>query len=112
MFKHQDRQWDNNIFVQASLRKNFTLRYSLLLNAKYAYNFLRYRSDPRLDVSTMYVDNNYLQHEAYISAAHLLTPIDWCSLSFATDYQMNTLDADLVDFVYPTRNIMLTSLAV
>lgn len=110
-FKHQDRQWDNNIFAQASMRKHFSPVYSLLLNAKYSYDYLHYRSDPRLDVSTMYVDNSYYQHECYLSVSHLFSPLDWWSFSLATDYQLNTLDADLVDFVYPTRNMLLNVLA-
>ena len=71
---HQDRQWDDNFFVQGSLQKDFTKWYSLLLNGKYAYDYLRYLSDPRLDVTTMYVDNRYRQQEAYFSAAQRFKP--------------------------------------
>ena len=100
---HQDRQWDDNFFVQGSLQKDFTKWYSLLLNGKYAYDYLRYLSDPRLDVTTMYVDNRYRQQEAYFSAAHRFKPFKWWELSLATDFQWNSLDADMRDFVYPMR---------
>lgn len=102
-FVHQDRQWDDNFFVQGSLQKDFTKWYSLLLNGKYAYDYLRYLSDPRLDVTTMYVDNRYRQQEAYFSAAHRFKPFKWWELSLATDFQWNSLDADMRDFVYPVR---------
>lgn len=110
-FKHQDRQWDDNLFVQGSLRQNFGSVYSLLLNAKYAYDYLHYRSDPRLDTSTMYVDNVYKQQETYLSAAQLFSLFDGWSVSLSTDFQWNTLDADLTDFVYPQRYSLLTAAA-
>lgn len=110
-FKHQDRQWDDNLFAQGSFRKNFSSAYSLLLNGKYAYDYLHYLSDPNLDVSTMYVDNRYKQQEAYFSAANLFTICDWWSASLSADFQWNTLNADLVDFVYPERYSLLTAMA-
>jgi len=110
-FKHQDRQWDDNVFLQVSYRKNFTKLYSMMLNGKYAYDYLHYRSDPRLDVSTMYVDNHYKQQECYFSSANLYTLTDWWSASLSGDFQWNTLDADLVDFVYPQRYTILTATA-
>jgi hypothetical protein len=110
-FKHQDRQWDDNFFLQSSLRKHFGAFYSLLLNAKYAYDYLHYLSDPRLDVSTMYVENHYHQQEAYFSSAHEFTFFDFWSANLACDFQYNTLDADLFNFVYPERYTLLTALA-
>lgn len=102
-FKHQDRQWDTNVFLQSSFRKNFSHQYNLLLNAKYAYDYLHYRSDPRLDVTTMYVDNRYKQQEAYLSSANRFAIMDHWSINVSADFQYNTLDADLKEFVYPTR---------
>ena len=110
-FRHQDRQWDRSVFGQASWRKGLTDRYSLLLNGKVAYDYLHYLSDPRLDVTTMYTDNSYRQTEAYLSASHLYSPAEWLSLSLANDVQYNYLDANLTNFVYPTRWAALTSLA-
>lgn len=102
-FKNEDRQWDDNFFAQGSFRKKFAGWYTLLLNGKYAYDYLHYLSDPRLDVTTMYVDNTYRQQEAYFSAAHLFAPFRWWELSLATDFQWNSLDSDMRDFVFPLR---------
>ena len=110
-FRHQDRQWDTNLFVQGSFQNYFKPWYSLLANGKYAYDYLHYLSDPRLDVTTMYVDNHYRQQEIYASAAHLFTIYTWWSMSLSNDFQWNALRADLIDFVYPTRNTILTSAA-
>ena len=111
MFKNQDRQWDENLFVQGSLRQNFGSVYRLLINAKYAYDYLHYLSDPRLDVSTMYIDNRYHQRETYFSLANMFTIFNWWSTSLSTDFQRNTLDADLVNFAYPKRYTLLNSVA-
>lgn len=110
-FKNQDRQWDDNFFVQASYRQAYVKWYSLMLNAKYAYDYLHYLSDPRLDVSTMYINNHYRQQETYFSAANLFTVFPWWTMSLSSDFQWNTLDADLVDFVYPNRYSVLTAAA-
>ena len=110
-FRHQDRQWDTNLFVQGSFQNYFKPWYSLLANGKYTYDYLHYLSDPRLDVTTMYVDNHYRQQEIYASAAHLFTIYPWWRMSLSNDFQWNALRADLIDFVYPTRNTILTSAA-
>ena len=110
-FRHEDRQWDRNLFAQGSLRKNIGKRYSLMVNAKYAYDYLHYLSDPREDVSTMYVDNRYHQQEAYLSAANEFRITDWWRASLSADAQFNTLTADLTDFAYPTRLTLLGAAA-
>ena len=102
-FVHQDRQRDDNFFAQGSFKKDFAPWYSLQVSGKYAYDYLHYLADPRLDVTAMYVDNRYRQQEAYLSAAHRFKPLRWWTLSLATDFQWNSLDADLRDFVYPLR---------
>ena len=110
-YRHQDRQWDTSVFGQGTFRRNFTNRYSLLLNTKMAYDYLHYLSDPRLDVTTMYTDNHYHQSEAYLSAAHLYQIKPWWQVSLSNDVQYNYLDADLVNFVYPTRWTLLSALS-
>ena len=102
-FVHQDRQRDDNFFAQGSFKKDFAPWYSLQVSGKYAYDYLHYLADPRLDVTAMYVDNRYRQQEAYLSAAHRFKPLRWWTLSLATDFQWNSLDADPRDFVYPLR---------
>lgn len=110
-FTHQDRQWDDNFFVQTSIRLDLTKWYNLLFSAKYANDYLHYLSDPREDVTTMYINNHFHQQELYGSLAHLLNVTDWWSFSFANDIQWNKLNADLVDFVYPQRVTILSVLA-
>lgn len=106
-FTHEDRQWDTNTFFQGSLKKDFSPCYSLLLNVKYAYDYLHYLADPNRDESLMYTNNHYYQHEVYTSTANRITLFPWWSLNFSTDYQFNLLNADLKDFAYPRRHSFL-----
>lgn len=68
-FSHEDRQWDTNFFTQGTFKKDFTQWYSLLANAKYAYDYLHYLADPNKDESLMYVNNHYYQQEVYTSVS-------------------------------------------
>lgn len=111
LYKHEDRQWDTNFFVQGSLRRRPSSCYSYRISAKYAYDYLHYLSDPRLDVTTMYIENRYRQQEVYLSAANLFTITRWWSADLSVDAQWNRLDADVVDFAYPQRYTLLAAAA-
>ena len=110
-FSHEDRQWDTNFFTQGTFKKDFTQWYSLLANAKYAYDYLHYLADPNKDESLMYVNNHYYQQEVYTSVANRFNLFPWWEASFSADYQFNLLNADLRDFVYPRRHTLLASIA-
>ncbi|MCS2764002.1 TonB-dependent receptor [Bacteroides ovatus] len=110
-FRHQDRQWDTNLFVQGSFQNYFKPWYSLLANGKYAYDYLHYLSDPRLDVTTMYVDNHYRQQEIYASYRPFIHHLSLVENVIIQRFSMECITVDLIDFVYPTRNTILTSAA-
>lgn len=110
--EHEDRQWDTNVFAQGSLRKHITKRYSLLVNAKVAYDYLHYLADPAKDESAMYVNNRFHQHEMYLSTAHLCRINGHWNASLSADWQWNKLNANLYNFAYPTRNTLLTAAAL
>ncbi|MCP9612479.1 TonB-dependent receptor [Coprobacter sp. LH1063] len=110
-FTHEERQWDTNVFTQSSFRKNFGKFYSLMLNGKYAYDYLHYLADPQKDPSVMYADNHYKQQEFYLSAANRFSPISWWEFTFSADYLLNKLNADLRDFSTPLRQSGLISFA-
>ena len=59
----------------------------------------------------MYVDNRYKQQEAYLSVAQSYDLFSWWDVDLAADWQFNTLDADLVNFVYPSRNTVLAAIS-
>lgn len=110
-FSHEDRQWDTNFFTQGTFKKDFSSRYSLLCNVKYAYDYLHYLADPNKDESLMYTNNHYYQQEVYASAANRFTILPGWDVSVSADYQFNLLNADLQDFVYPRRHTGLIAAA-
>ncbi len=57
-----ERIWDNNTFVQGSLRKTFGKRYQTKLLAKYAYYDTRYANH---GTTTIQMNNKYLHHKIY-----------------------------------------------
>jgi hypothetical protein len=110
-FSHEDRQWDTNFFLQSSLKKDFGDVYSLLLNAKYAYDYQHYLADPQKEEATMYVNNTYRQQEVYLSMANRVTLFPFWDINISADYQWNKLNANLTDFPYPRRNTALVAAA-
>lgn len=110
-FSHEDRQWDTNFFTQGAFKKDFSSWYSLMVNGKYAYDYLHYLADPNKDESMMYTNNHYYQQELYLSAANRFKPFSWWELNLSVDYQFNLLNADLRDFVFPRRHTMLAAAA-
>lgn len=111
-FSHEDRQWDTNVFLQSSFRHRFSERHSLLLQAKWAYDYLHYLSDPAAgDVSAMYTDNTYRRQEAYASAASQWDVSERVALSAAADYAFDHVHANLYHFAFPTRHSVYAALA-
>jgi outer membrane cobalamin receptor len=108
VWKHSQRQWDGNTFVQGSYRRPFGRRYELMANAKYANDRMRYLNP---DTTLMYIDNTFRQQEIYTSLAQKYAILDSWDLSLSTDYQWNTLDASLKGFTHPVRHSALVALA-
>ncbi len=108
VWKRSQRQWDRNFFTQASLTKEVNSRYSLLLNAKYANDYMRYLNP---DTTLMYIDNLFRQQEMYSSLANKFSILEKWNVSLSGDFQWNTLDASLTNFIKPTRYTTLVALA-
>ena len=108
VWKNAQRQWDRNLFAQGSLRKRFSSRYVMMLNAKYARDYMHYNNP---DTTLMYIDNEFWQQEVYVSAANKFAIFQNWDVNLSVDYQWNTLDANLTQFVYPTRHTALAALA-
>ena len=109
VWKNSQRQWDRNFFVQGQLQRHVGERYRFQLNAKYAYDYMRYLNP---DTTLMYIDNKFRQQELYVSSAHNYAIVsDVWDANLSVDYQWNTLDATLRDFAYPTRHSVYAALA-
>lgn len=108
IWKRSQRQWDKNFFTQGSFQKQVFKGYDLLVNLKYANDKMRYLNP---DTTLMYIDNTFLQQEFYASFANKYSISHNWDVSLSADYQWNTLNASLTDFVFPERNTFLVAIA-
>ena len=108
VWKNAQRQWDRNAFVQGSFLKTLFKNYDFLVNAKYSNDYMRYQNP---DTTLMLIDNQFWQQEIYVSTANKYSIFRTWDINFSVDYIYNTLDADLVNFVNPSRNTLLTAFA-
>lgn len=103
--------WDENSFVQARYKKQFSPRWSLQAQAKYNHGWNRYE-----DEGKEYADGFYRavhrQDEYYLSASVLYRPLSGLSLSLAQDGAVNKLRSNLPDCPFPTRYTSLTAFNV
>lgn len=110
-FFSEERQDERDYFIQGKWEKAINPIYNILVNAKYQYGYLHY-ADPDFLTSNGYLENTYKQHENFISVANLFTLSKQVQASFSADYTRQTLDANLRDFAYPTRNTILLNTAL
>ena len=107
VWRTSQRQWDRNFFAQGNMKKTWG-RYELMVNAKFARDYLHYLSP---DTTSLYINNEFTQCETYLSAANHYSITDQWDVALSADYQYNTLDADLTNFVYPKRHTVLWAAA-
>lgn len=108
VWKNAQRQWDRNFFVQGNYQKHLLKNYDFLVNAKYSNDWMRYQNP---DTTLMLIDNKFRQQEIYVSTANKYAVLSNWDIDLSVDYIRNTLDANLVNFVYPIRNTVLAALA-
>lgn len=101
------RQVDENYFVQSTFKKKIFPKLETQIKAKFAYDYTHYVDT----VSSIKIQNQYIQRELYVSSSNLysITP-NW-EVSASVDFQYNNLNADLVNFSYPTRYTTLAAFA-
>ena len=84
-FSHNQRQWDRNIFVHASLENSFFKNHGLLANIKFSRDYNRY-VDPEYVTPEGALDNRYYQSEWYASLVNKYSIANWWEASLATDF--------------------------
>ena len=108
VWQRSQRQWDRNFFTQGSFQKSITSKYDILLSAKYANDRMRYLNP---DTTLLYIDNSFVQQEAYLSLVNKYALLKNWDISLAADFQWNHLRSDLDGFAEPTRYTALLALA-
>ena len=121
VWTNAQRQWDRNAFVQGNYTQTLVRGYDFQLNAKYSNDYMRYLNP---DTTLMYIDNSFVQQEVYLSAANRIRlsglnavtdawtgkQVNW-DINLSADWQWNTLDGNLANFVFPERNTVLAAAA-
>ena len=108
VWKNSQRQWDRNAFVQANYTTSISGHTDLQFNAKYSNDHLRYLNP---DTTLMYIDNRFLAQQLYISAAAKWSIFPFWDIAAAADYDLNTLHANLQNYINPIRHTLLASVA-
>ncbi len=109
-FRRPQRLWDRNDFVQGEYKQRVGDKYFFMVRAKYANDHSRYQ-DPEIVTTTGILDNRYDQQEYYFSLVNTYRIKPFWEVSLATDYQHNTMQANLFRFAFPIRNSFLAAFA-
>lgn len=97
-YNNVGREWDRDLFAQASYRWHINPHNQLNFIAKYSNEYLRYCTDYPDNQNTARVNNHYRMNDGYLSAAYAFVPAEWLSLNLGYDARMTWLDADLKRF--------------
>ncbi|MCW3467302.1 TonB-dependent receptor plug domain-containing protein [Chitinophaga nivalis] len=101
---------DQDMFAQGTWSKKISRKYSIMANVKYS-NFYNVYTDPEYLNEAGFLQNRYLQQEVYASLANKYTFTPWWEASLSGDVIVNTLNANIQRFPYPSRYTGLVSLA-
>ena len=107
----EERQQDQNSFVQGGWSQYWSDRYSTALRFKYSDDFIHYDSHPEKNPMAMPADVKYRQKAGYVSIAQSYVLSNPWAVDLSTDYQYNVLDSDVGQFVNPRRGVLTTALA-
>lgn len=108
VWKTSQRQWDSNFFAQGSYQRRLGERCELMINAKYANDWMRYLNP---DTTLMYLDNRFRQQETYLSAAGRVEILPGWDADVSADWQWNGLASSMKNFSDPTRHTLLAAIA-
>ena len=108
VWRRGERQSDSNTFIQGQWQKDVTSYYSFRMMGKYAYYGTHYVNK---DATTLMIDQQYQQQEAYVSMTHLLALKSWWNIALSYDARYNTLWSDRPLFATPHRWSHLVGIA-
>lgn len=97
-YNNVGREWDRDLFAQASYFKNVFHNQSIKFNFKYTNEYLRYCTNYPENQNTAKVDNHYRQNDLYVSGSYNYMPLQWLSLNAGYDARLSWLSADLKKF--------------
>ncbi|MFQ3579265.1 MAG: TonB-dependent receptor [Bacteroidales bacterium] len=106
----RQRLWNKDFYNAIKYKLQVNEKISLFTNLKFSRNKLRYL-DPEYLNEDGRLDNIYLQQEFYGSQVLRYQFTDSLTMALASDFFVNTMDANLYNYAGPVRFNSLTSLA-
>ena len=97
----EDRQKDQNIYLQAAAKKSFSKLYTLRASAKAGYDYIYYTSS--------WGDSEYGQTELQLNTSHMFNIYSWWNISLAADVQWDRLASSNYNAARFTTMSALTS---
>jgi outer membrane receptor protein involved in Fe transport len=97
-YNNVGREWDRDLFVQASYNTMIGRHHTIKVNGKYSFEYLRYNTDYPENQNTARVDNHYRQNDGYLSLSYSYAPWEWLSFNTGVDERLSWLQADLKHF--------------
>lgn len=97
-----EKLWDENYFIQALYKKDFSDKFKTQFQAKYNYAWNKYQEKNQKYVGGVY-EQKHRQNEYYLSATGLYSMNDRFNFSLAQDGYINTLWSDMPECPFPTR---------
>ncbi|MBE6287536.1 MAG: TonB-dependent receptor [Mediterranea massiliensis] len=104
-----ERLWDEHFFVQARYKKLLSEKWKWQLQGKYNYSWNKYQDQGAQYTDGKQIDTNR-QHEYYVSATWLYTPLPGWQIALAQDGIVNRLYTNGVNPPEPVRYTSLTAL--
>ena len=83
VFRHGERLWDTNSFIQGTLTNRWSKKFRTLFNTKYAADYTHYENQ---DAKLIQTKNTYKQKEFYFSCANLYNIFEHWEVSLAYDF--------------------------
>lgn len=102
-FTNIGREWDTDLFAQASWQHAFGTKHFVRFNAKYSHEYLRYNTDFPDNQNTARVDNHYYTDDGYLSASYCLSPWRLLYINVGYDARISRMRADVRRFSPVTR---------
>jgi vitamin B12 transporter len=105
------RLWNTDVFTQGRYQKKLTQATTVLLSAKYSYDYTRY-IDPDFLNNQGGLDSRYRQREIYGSAAADHSFLKNFTVSAASDISFSSASANTNNFASPSRKTFWENIAL
>ena len=102
--------WNRDLFLQSSYEHHWKNGFQLLVNGKFAHNYVRYLDPDYLNSAGM-LEQTFKQIELYESIALSYQATKTLAFSLASDIAYNKLNTNLYNYAFPSRLTFLNAIA-